>query len=445
MGHVQRYDWAMFVDEARIQVAAGRGGDGAVSFHREKYQPRGGPDGGNGGRGGSVILTADEGAGSLSWLKDHPHQRAGAGTAGRSNNRSGGDAADLVLPVPPGTVVHDDEGNLLADLPAAGDRFVAAAGGRGGRGNAAFLSDARRAPGFGELGEPGEQRWLGIELRLIADVAVIGLPNAGKSTLVGALSAARPKVAAYPFTTLEPSLGRVEESPSGEPLGEGAFTICDIPGLIEGAHDGRGLGLAFLRHAERALAFVHLVDLTGGVDPLDAYRLVRSEVTAYRGEMARRPEVVALNKADAVEPGAAQAALERLAEAGIHPLVISAAGGQGLEALVAHLVAILGPEREAAAERQGFELFRTERRALSVARDLDGSWRVEGGALERWVAMCDMENPEAVAHLQERLDRAGVEAKLAAAGATAGEEVHIGPVTFEWWPSPGRAGRGRGA
>lgn len=436
----------MFVDEARIQFAAGRGGDGAVSFHREKYRPRGGPDGGNGGRGGSVILVVDEGAGSLSWLKDHPHQRAGAGTAGRSNNRSGADAADLVLPVPPGTVVRDDEGNLLADLPSPGDRFVAAAGGRGGRGNAAFLSDARRAPGFGELGEPGEQHWLGLELRLIADVAVIGLPNAGKSTLVRALSAARPKVAAYPFTTLEPSLGRVEESPSGEELGDGAFTICDIPGLIEGAHEGRGLGLAFLRHAERALAFVHLIDLTGDVDPVDAYKLVRAEVTAYGEEMGRRPEIVALSKADAAGPGAVEKAEVRLAEANIGPLVISAAEGQGLEALVARIVEVIGPEREAAAARKGFELFRTQRRAISVARDADGSWRVEGGNVERWVAMCDMQNSEAVAHLQERLDRAGVEAKLEAAGATAGDEVRIGVVTFEWWPSSGRrVGRGRGA
>src|SRR5437660_9738187 len=291
----------MFVDEARVQVTAGRGGDGAVSFHREKRHRRGGPDGCYGGRGGSVVFLAGDSVGSLSWLRDHPHQRTADGGPGRSNNRSGADAADLILTVPAGTVVRDGEGRVLADLPAAGDRYAVATGGRGGRGNAAFLSDSRRAPGFGELGEPGETRWVRLELRLIAEVAVIGLPNAGKSTLVGALTAARPKVAAYPFTTLEPTLGRVESTPSGASLGAAMFTICDIPGLIEGAHEGRGLGLGFLRHAERALAFVYLVDLTADGDPLAAYRLARHEVTAYRPAMGDRPEVVVLNKMDAVD------------------------------------------------------------------------------------------------------------------------------------------------
>jgi GTP-binding protein len=425
----------MFVDEARVQVTAGRGGDGSVSFHREKYKPRGGPDGGNGGRGGSVVFEAGDGVGSLSWLKDHPHQKTRDGTPGGSNNRSGADAADLVLAVPPGTVVRDDDGQVLADLPAPGDRYVAATGGRGGRGNAAFLSDSRRAPGFGELGEPGEARWLRLELRLIAEVAVIGLPNAGKSTLVGALSAARPKVAAYPFTTLEPTLGRVEATPSGESLGPGIFTICDIPGLIEGAHEGRGLGLGFLRHAERALAFVHLVDLTADGDPLAAYRLVRHEITAYRPEMGDRPEVVVLNKVDAVEPSVVERVARGFAEAGLSPLVISASTGTGLDALVRRLVEVLAAEREAASGRSGFELFRTERRALSVGRDEDGTWRVTGGSVERWVAMCDLGNPQAVAYLQERLDRAGVERLLSEAGATPGDDVRIGEKTFEWWPS----------
>lgn len=425
----------MFVDEARVQVTAGRGGDGAVSFHREKYQPRGGPDGGNGGRGGSVVFVAGDSVGSLSWLRDHPHQRTADGGPGRSNNRSGADAADLILAVPAGTVVRDDEGRVLADLPAPGDRYVAAAGGRGGRGNAAFLSDSRRAPGFGELGEPGQARWVRLELRLIAEVAVIGLPNAGKSTLVGALSAARPKVAAYPFTTLEPTLGRVESTPSGESLGGVMFTICDIPGLIEGAHEGRGLGLGFLRHAERALAFVHLVDLTAEGDPLAAYRLVRHEITAYRPAMGDRTEVVVLNKVDAVDPSVVDRVSRSFAAAGVAALVISAAAGTGLDALVGRLVEVLAAEREAAAGRSGFELFRTERRALSVGRDDDGAWRVTGGSVERWVAMCDLGNPQAVAYLQERLDRAGVERLLAEAGATPGDDVRIGEKTFEWWPS----------
>jgi len=439
------YDWDMFVDEARVQVTAGRGGDGSVSFHREKYRPRGGPDGGNGGRGGSVVFVAGDGVGSLSWLRDHPHQRTSDGGPGRSNNRSGADAADLILTVPAGTVVRDDDGHVLADLPAPGDRYVAATGGRGGRGNAAFLSDSRRAPAFGELGEPGEARWVRLELRLIAEVAVIGLPNAGKSTLVGALSAARPKVAAYPFTTLEPTLGRVESTPSGASLaaaissgalrGASGFTICDIPGLIEGAHEGRGLGLGFLRHAERALAFVHLVDLSAEGDPLAAYRLVRHEVTAYRPAMGDRPEVVVLNKVDAVDPSVLRRASRSFAAAGVAPLVISASAGTGLDALVGRLVEVLAAEREAAAGRSGFELFRTERRALSVGRDDDGAWRVTGGSVERWVAMCDLGNPQAVAHLQERLDRAGVEHLLSQAGASPGDDVRIGEKVFEWWPS----------
>jgi GTP-binding protein len=432
----------MFVDECRLYVTAGRGGDGAVSFHREKYQPRGGPDGGNGGRGGSVILSADPSASSLRWLRDHPHQRAGAGGPGRSNNRTGRDAEDLVLAVPPGTVVRDAEGRLLADLANPGDRFVAAAGGRGGRGNAAFLSDNRRAPGFGELGEPGQAATVLLELRLIADIAVIGLPNAGKSTLVGALSAAGPKVAAYPFTTLEPTLGRV---PARAPSGEDAFTICDIPGLIEGAHEGKGLGLGFLRHAQRALAFVHLVDAAAAADPsgdpLATYQLVRRELEAHSQAMAALPEVVALNKIDLLDEAPLAEVAERFRSAGIVPVAISAAEGTGLDALVGELAAVVARQRAAEADRGGFELYRTEGRALSVRRE-DAAWRVSGSAVERWVAMCDLGNPEAVAYLQERMERAGVERALAAAGAVEGDEVRIGEATFEWWPSGelGRAG-----
>lgn len=426
-------------------VAAGRGGDGSVSFHREKYKPRGGPDGGNGGQGGSVVLTADGGVGSLQWLRDHPHQRAQDGRPGARNNRTGADGGDLQLVVPPGTIVRDDEGHLLADLANAGDRFVVAAGGRGGRGNAAFLSDTRRAPGFGELGEPGQECRVALELRLIAEVTVIGLPNAGKSTLVGALSAATPKIAAYPFTTLEPTLGRVE--PAGDTAL--AFTICDIPGLIEGAHEGKGLGLAFLRHAERSLAFVHLVDvgadvLTGDRDPFGDYHLVRNEILAYRPEMIRRPEVVVLNKIDSIDAAALSDVVDRFHQGGLTPLAISAAEGAGLEGLVAKLLEIIEVERASAAGRGGFELFRTEPRALSVERDEDGAWRLRGVAVERWVAMTDLANPQAVAYLQERMERAGVEAVLEDAGARPGDEVRIGPSTFEWYPTGHPLGQARG-
>ncbi|HEU5002460.1 MAG TPA: GTPase ObgE [Actinomycetota bacterium] len=424
----------MFVDEAQIMVAAGRGGDGAVTFHREKYQPRGGPDGGNGGRGGSVILVATDGVGSLSWLRDHPHQKAASGTPGGGNHRNGADAGDLTLAVPPGTVVHDSGGQLLADLARPGDRYVVAAGGRGGRGNAAFLSDARRAPGFGELGEPGISGRFHLELRLIADVAVIGLPNAGKSTLVGALSAASPKVAAYPFTTLEPTLGRVV--PGDDP--DAAFTICDIPGLIEGAHEGRGLGLGFLRHAERALLFMHLVDVNAD-DPLAAYRLVRSEVISFKPGLEGRPEIVGLNKVDVAEDGVLERITDQFVAAGLAPVAISAAEGTGLDALVARLAAEVAASRAARAETvEGFELFRTERTALGVSRDQDGTWRLSGDALERWVVMTDLANAQAVAHLQERMERAGVERVLAAAGAEPGDEVRIGEASFEWFPTDTR-------
>lgn len=426
----------MFIDEARVHVAAGRGGDGSVSFHREKYQPRGGPDGGNGGHGGSVVLTAGDAVGSLGWLRDHPHQRAGDGGPGRKNNCSGADAPDLVLDVPAGTIVKDAEGRMIADLATHGDRFVVAAGGRGGRGNAAFLSDSRRAPGFGELGEPGESSTVYLELRLIADVSVIGLPNAGKSTLVGVLSAARPKVAAYPFTTLEPTLGQVG---AGDPVAR--FTICDIPGFIEGAHEGKGLGLGFLRHAERALAFVHLVDVSAeGRDLLADYALVRKEVTLYNPQMAECPEVVALSKIDAVDAAVLRAARARFQQAGIEALAISAKDGAGLPEMVAKLLAIVLAERAAREGQGGFELFRTERRGLAAQREEDGAWRVTGAAVERWVAMCDLNNPQAVAHLQERMERAGVERMLAEAGAREGDEVRIGPSSFEWWPTAAQKG-----
>lgn len=438
---------SMFVDECRLYLAAGRGGDGAVSFHREKYKPRGGPDGGNGGRGGSVILLAEAGSGSLRWLRDHPHQKAMDGTPGHKNNRTGKEGDDLTLPVPPGTVVRDEEGHILADLAAAGDQCVVAAGGRGGRGNAAFLSDRRRAPGFGELGEPGVVLTVYLELRLIADVAVIGLPNAGKSTLVGALSAADPKVGAYPFTTLEPTLGRVTGPPLVAGGDEVMFTICDVPGLIEGAHEGKGLGLGFLRHAERALALLHLVDASSEVaepvaDPLAGYALVRNEITAYSPAMAGLPEVAVLNKIDLVDGEVLATVGTRFRAAGVPVLAISAAAGTGLEELVAELTRVVAGQRESRKGQGGLELFRTEVRPLAVRRENE-AWRLSGSAIERWVAMCDLANPEAVSYLQERMERAGVEAALATAGATPGDEVRIGDSTFEWFPSAGAGATSR--
>jgi GTP-binding protein len=418
--------FGMFVDETRIKVSGGRGGNGAVSFHREKYRPKGGPDGGNGGRAGSVVLIADPSVGSLVWLRDHPQQRASSGGPGSGNNKSGADGEDLQLKVPPGTVVKDTAGTVLADLVSPDDRYLASRGGRGGRGNASFLSGDRRAPSFAELGEPGEERWLFLEIRLATDVAVIGYPNAGKSTLVSAVSRARPKIADYPFTTLEPQLGVVE-------VEDERFTICDIPGLIEGAHEGRGLGHKFLRHAERSSVFVHLVDVASDRDPLNDYRIVRRELEGFGAGLEKRAEVVCLNKIDLVEEEVVSDAAGRFRAEKIEPLAISAKEARGLEELKTKLSELVRLAREQKTA-EGFELFRTEPEKVAVSKERDGGWRVKGGSVERWVAMTDLSNPEGLAYLQSRLERAGIEKLLAEAGARPGDDVRIGDAVLEWWP-----------
>lgn len=424
----------MMVDEAHVFVSSGKGGNGAVSFHTQKFKPRGGPDGGNGGRGGSVILQASPGTGSLSWLKSHPHQVASSGIQGGKNNRTGANAADLVMKVPAGTLIKDDAGKVLADLAVPGDRVIVAKGGRGGRGNAAFISSRRRAPGFGELGEPGEERWLRLELRLIADVSVIGLPNAGKSTLVGALSAARPKVADYAFTTLEPSLGVVY-------FHDLEFTVCDIPGLIAGAHEGKGLGLKFLRHATRSGVFLQMIDLSSGTDPMAAFRTITEELRKYRDDLAERPMLIALNKIDLVDEARVAEVGMQFQHAGLQTVALSAADGTGLEEVTEQLARLVSQWRTEQAQPKGFELFSTEPVPITVVRE-GQLWRVTGGSVHRWVAMTDLSNPEAVSYLQVRLERAGVEQALAQAGAQHGDEVRIGKSIFSWWPkntAPGEA------
>lgn len=416
----------MLVDEARIFVTSGKGGDGAVSFRKEKHRPRGGPDGGDGGNGGSVVLEASSGVGSLSWLRMHPHQRAANGINGARDNRTGARAPDLVLAVPPGTVVSDDRGRILADLASSGDRVTVARGGRRGRGNVSLISSGRRAPGFAELGEPGEEITLWLELSLIADVAVIGLPNAGKSTLVGAVSAAHPQVADYAFTTLEPSLGVV--SHAGD-----SFTVCDIPGLVEGAHKGKGLGLKFLRHAKRCGVFLHMIDVSVPADPLEAFATLSAELRSFRADLIERPVVVALNKVDVADAGHVTGAKDAFSASGVEALPISAARGTGLEPLVARLHELVSKWRAERAEPAGYQLFADSAEPITVVRGAQG-WRVSGGSVIRWVAMTDLSNPEAVAYLQNRLERAGVEAKLAAAGAQHGDEVRIGSAVFSWWP-----------
>jgi GTP-binding protein len=315
---------------------------------------------------------------------------------------------------------------MIADLASPGDRVVVAKGGRGGRGNAKFVTSQRRAPGFGELGEPGEERWLRLELQMIADVAVIGLPNAGKSTLVGALSEAKPKVADYPFTTLEPTLGVVS-------YGDTEFTMCDVPGLIEGAAEGKGLGIKFLRHAMRSAAFVHMIDLASGTPPLEAFDTVNAELRQFREDLAGRPMVVALNKVDLAGEEASRQAREAFAARGHDALVISASQGTGLHELRKRLAKLVSEWRQERARPQGFELFKTEADPVRVERE-ENAWRVSGGAVVRWVAMTDLNNAEAVAYLQNRLEGAGVEDLLAKAGAEHGDEVRIGKSTFSWWP-----------
>ncbi len=416
----------MLVDEAHIYVASGKGGDGSVSFHKQKYQPRGGPDGGNGGNGGSVVLEAHPGINSLSWLKNHPHQIAKAGIQGGRNNCSGASSPDLVLQVPPGTLIKDDNGQVMADLASPGDRVIVAKGGRGGRGNAKFISSQRRAPAFGELGEPGQDFWIRLELQMIADVAIIGLPNVGKSTLVGSLSEAKPKVADYPFTTLEPSLGVVSS-------GDMVFTVCDVPGLIEGAAEGKGLGLKFLRHAMRSAAFVHLIDLSVEGDPLAGFDVVSEELRKFREDLTERPVIVALNKVDVAGEVKAKEVKDAFAKRGIEAFVISAADGSGLYPLTKKLAQVVTDYRTERATPQGFELFKTTPDPIKVKRE-DDAWRVSGGSLLRWVAMTDLNNPEAVSYLQNRIDRAGVENLLGKAGAEHGDEVRIGKSVFSWWP-----------
>jgi GTPase len=434
----------VFVDEAAVEVTAGRGGDGVTSFHREKYRPRGGPDGGDGGRGGDVVLVADPGVGTLVEYHFHPHQQAGKGVHGQGNNKKGADGASRVLPVPVGTLVRGEGGELLADLDRPGARFQAARGGRGGRGNAALSGPGRRVAHFHERGEPGQQRRLTLELRLLADAGLVGFPNAGKSSIVARVSAARPKVADYPFTTLEPVLGVVR-------AGEHDFVLADVPGLIPGAAAGKGLGHRFLRHLTRSAVLVHVLDLVPfepGRDPEADLAALEAELAAYDPELAARPAMVVANKVDLPEgrgrlPEAQAAAARR----GLACFGVSAVTGEGVPAFLYALgaaVAASRSARQAAAAGQGAGAPAAETEVpIQVVREGTG-FRVLGDRPLRWVAMTDLDNPQAVAYLQRRLRRAGVEDLLAAAGARPGDEVLLGGAAFEYEPDPLASSRGRG-
>ncbi|MGI8709709.1 MAG: GTPase ObgE [Acidimicrobiales bacterium] len=410
---------AGFVDEAQLNARGGDGGAGAVSFRREAHVPKGGPDGGDGGRGGDVWLVADRNVSSLLAFRDHPHRKATSGTHGHGKKKHGHGGEDVEVPVPEGTVVLDADGQPLADLAQAGDRWLAAAGGRGGRGNTRFLSNQRRAPSFAEQGEAGEERWLHLELKLMADVALVGFPNVGKSTLISRISAAKPKIADYPFTTLEPNLGVVRLD-GGEEM-----VVADIPGLIEGASEGKGLGHQFLRHVERARALVLLVDLAPAAErsPAEQERTLLDELERYRPELVSRPRVVAGSRADLADPG-------HVATWGGPSF--SSVTGEGVPAVVGAMADAVRTARQAEPEPEPVVVYRPGPEGLTVERRDSGAFVVRGRAVERAVALSDLTNLEALAYAQDRLHKLGVDKALARAGARDGDAVEIGRFAFEY-------------
>jgi GTPase len=426
-------------DRARVQVEAGRGGDGCVSFRREAHVPRGGPDGGDGGRGGDVVLVCDASRRDLESLRRAPLLRAGRGAHGRGSNRHGARGDDRVVRVPPGTQV-DGLGGARFDLVAAGQRAVVARGGAGGHGNKRFASATRQAPRFAERGLEGESGWIALRLKLLADAGLVGLPNAGKSSLLRRLTRAAPKVADYPFTTLEPVLGTLEGD-------DRQLVIADIPGLIEGAAEGAGLGDEFLAHVERCRVLLHVVGLDNP-DPDIAYETIRSELAAYGAGLDALPELVVLSKRDLVSDDAAGEATAawrgRLGDRALGALVTSAATGAGLEELRRAIFAAVPEEAEEAAVPVAtadggpeFEAehitYRPEGQGFAVERE-DGAFRVRGRGIERLFARHDLANPEALAYLEQRLREIGVIAELERAGFESGDEVRIGKEAFELRP-----------
>lgn len=442
---------ARFVDRVTLHLTAGAGGHGASSVHREKFKPLGGPDGGNGGHGGDIILEASVQVHTLLDFHFRPHLKATRGGNGAGDHRNGARGEDLVLEVPIGTVVRDEEGGFVADLTAPGTRLIAAEGGFGGLGNAALATASRRAPGFALKGEPGEERSLVLELKSVADVGLLGFPSSGKSSLISAVSAAKPKIGDYPFTTLRPNLGVVD-------MGDRAFTIADVPGLIPGASQGRGLGLDFLRHVERTAVLVHVVDaatLEPGRDPVSDIEALEAELASYQealdddtglGDLRTRPRVIVLNKADVPEA-------EELAEFVLPDLesrfgwptfIVSAVARRGLKPLLFTLADMVerhraehplaAPERDGAVIRpSAVDRHRTD---VEVAPDPDipGGFVVSGRKVKRWIDQTDFENDEAVGYLADRLAKAGVEEWLFKLGARDGATVTIGGLRFEWEP-----------
>ncbi|MGW6901753.1 GTPase ObgE [Streptomyces sp. NPDC054919] len=428
-----------FVDRVELHVAAGNGGHGCASVHREKFKPLGGPDGGNGGRGGDVTLVVDQDITTLLDYHHSPHRKATNGQPGAGDHRTGKEGQDLVLPVPDGTVVLDRNGNVLADLVGQGTTFVAGQGGRGGLGNASLASARRKAPGFALLGEPGESRDIVLELKTVADVALVGYPSAGKSSLISVLSAAKPKIADYPFTTLVPNLGVVT-------AGGTVYTIADVPGLIPGASQGKGLGLEFLRHVERCSVLVHVLDtatLESDRDPVSDLDMIEEELKQYGG-LDDRPRIVVLNKID-IPDGQDLADMIRpeLEGRGYRVFEVSAVARTGLKELSYALAGVIAEARAAKPVEEATRIVirpkAVDDTGFTVTLEEDGIYRVRGEKPERWVRQTDFNNDEAVGYLADRLNRLGVEDELMKAGARAGDGVAIGAednaVVFDWEPT----------
>lgn len=451
-----------FTDQVHIQIKSGDGGAGCTSFRREAHVPKGGPDGGDGGKGGDIVLEADSSISSLIDYRYKHHFKAEKGTHGRGKRMHGADGADMILKVPCGTVVRLLDEQMqpveqIADLTRNGERVVVAKGGRGGRGNTHFVTPTRRAPAFSELGEPTEPLWIELEMKLMADAALVGMPSVGKSSLIACMSAARPKIADYPFTTLQPNLGMVR---AGDDL---SFVVADVPGLIEGAAEGKGLGHEFLRHVERTALILHVVDLMGGLegrDPVHDYEVINRELELYAEDLAKRPRIVVANKVDmpGVEDNLARLKervrkdsdelSEKLLDEGIderNPIpffAVSAATREGVEQLIKATAQRVHDLRLAAADEpvpeydQVWELKRKQRDArITVVQEEAHAWRVSGKNIERMVIQTEWNNEEAVAFLQRRMERAGVERALARAGAQSGDEVRVMDIAFEYEPA----------
>ncbi|HBN95794.1 MAG TPA: hypothetical protein DDZ66_05800 [Firmicutes bacterium] len=425
----------MFIDQARIYVKSGDGGDGVVRFRREKYVPAGGPAGGDGGRGGSIYFVVDEG---LSTLVDFRYRRkfvASPGQAGQSKKMAGKDGEDLEIRVPPGTLVKDGEtGNVLLDLTVPNSRVLALPGGRGGRGNPHFTTATRQAPSFAERGEPGQELWLQLELKLLADVGLVGYPNVGKSTLLSVVSAARPKVANYPFTTLTPNLGVVSLEPGH------AFVIADIPGLIEGAHKGVGLGMEFLRHIERTRLILHLVDAAGieGRDPVQDYAKINQELRLYSEELADCPQILVANKVDLPESQENLGRLEKLAKANNQEFfMISAATSQGTAALMRRADQLVREMKQAdpkVGQVQQLILPKDDTPPVdeyTIVRDNE-DYVVQGAGLDRLLRRLDLNNPETIAYLQNLFEKIGLYKTLSEMEVPEGATVRLGELEFEY-------------